>query len=217
MINYDFKQIVYGLIAFISNIEGKLKDFIPDIPVFVLQTGDNSYIMDSKFKECDANKYEKVPRFVITFTNVDHADDTDTNIRNSFEYIYTDKNNKKSLQTTIARRLELDITAKCTMVSSNFITGLEHLSMLLSIFRRENVFTYEFAGSTFDGGYSCDNITEITFPEMESGTRNFIQNLDVKIQLHIYIPRIERIETYKESKIKYEIASNGENVETKTV
>lgn len=215
MIDFSFTQIQSALIAFVTDIESKLKTYIDDIPVFVLQTGDTSYVMDTKFKENTVKEiYENIPRFVITFSDIDHSSDTDTNTRNRYNYLFNNK-----VKTAIIRRMEIRITAQCTMVSSNFIKGLENLEILLAIFGRENVFTYEFAGSTFDAGYSCQNSTDIHFPEMENGTRNFTQSLNITIQLHIYLPRIDRIEDYvKDTVFRVEINSDTptiDNIEKK--
>lgn len=204
MVKFDFSQIEYGLIAFVENIERKMQEMIPDIPVYVLQTGDTSYMLNSKFQNNDVSEiYEKVPRLVITFDSFSHEQDMDTNLYNRFDYFYENEN-----YTTQFRRVQLDVTTSVILISSNFIKALEHMNMLLSIFTRQNVLTYQFCGHTYEGAFSADNMQEVEFPEMDQGTRNFKQKLDVTLQLHIYTPRVETIEIKKQSKVEYDLNVN---------
>jgi hypothetical protein len=194
--NFDFRQIETSLIAFVEDIEKKLQEMIPDLPVFVLQTGDASYVMDTKFLQKQTVEiYEKVPRFVITFDSFSHERDMDTNIYNRYNYVYNNE-----IYTVEARRLQIDISVTGTFVSSNFIEGLKHMEMILSIIRRENAFTYKFAGNTYEAAFYCESMQDVEFPDFDNATtRNFIHKLQIILQTHIFIPRINTIEKYADT------------------
>ena len=203
MLNYDFNQIQLGLIAFVEDIEKKLQFMIDDLPVFVLETGDGTYMMNKKFDNVNKEVYEKNPRFVIKFVSFSHENSMDTNIFNRLIYIYGN-----DYYTTQCRRLQIDVSAVCTMVSPNFIKALEHMQMLLSLITRENVFTYEYMGSTFNGAYSVDAMQDVEMPDLSTTETSIRQNLDVSIQLHIYVPRVETIKPLKDveySEVKTDI------------
>ena len=49
--NYKFKQIETGLTGFVANFEKKLNEIYSDIPVFVLDTGDETFFFKEKFEK----------------------------------------------------------------------------------------------------------------------------------------------------------------------
>lgn len=187
-VKFSFKQIEDGLLAFVADIEKKLQYIMKDLPVFVLQTGDSSYYLNTKFVKVDNKEIiEKVPRFVMTFDSISEDVSENTNAFNRFVYNFEGKNYQSDV-----RRIQLSINVNCTFVSSNFIQALQNLEVLISIFTRENAFTYEYCGNTYEGAYSNEG-KEIKMPEMDSGTRNVNINNNVTLQLHVFSPRVNTI------------------------
>lgn len=212
MVNFDFNQISTAIIAFVANIEGKLKELIQDLPVFVLQSGDGNYMLDAKFNSASKEIYEQVPRFVMKFDSFDHESDMDTYIYNKFEYTYNNK-----IYSATARRLQLNITCNGTLLSANFIQALEHMEILLDVIRRENVFTYEFCGNTYQGAFACDRMQDVEFPEMDTNDLKFKQSLDITLQLHLFLPRVETIEEYDNNITPTKISIDVIDLETKNL
>lgn len=196
-VKFEFKQIETGLIAFVSDVEKKLQYIMQDLPVFVLQTGDSSYFLNSKFKRIENKEVtEKVPRFVMTFNGITEDTSENTNSFNRFVYIHENKNYECDV-----RRVQLSVNISCNFVSSNFIQALQNLEVLISIFTRENAFTYEYCGNTYEAAYSNDG-KEINMPEMDTGTRNVVIKNDIVLQLQVFSPKINTIREEQETRIK---------------
>ena len=191
---FGFRQILTGAIAFVTSLSKAIHQLMPDLPVFVLVSGDNNYIMDEKFKTVNKEVYEKVPRFVIKFNSFERDQSTDTSTYNRYIFLSQDEDspNKDDLARAVIRRLCIYLNCNCTMISPNFITAMTHLEMIYSIFSRENPFSYEYQGSTFNGAFTSES-QDFNFPESDSGSRNFTQPIDVKVQIHLYTPKIETI------------------------
>lgn len=199
-VKFGFRQIETGLIAFVADIEKKLQYIMEDLPVFVLQTGDSSYYLNTKFKKIENNEVtEKTPRFVMSFGSFSEDTSENTNAFNRFTYLFENKNYQSDV-----RRIQLSINVNCTFVSSNFIQALQNLEVLISIFTRENAFTYKYCGNTYEAAYSNDG-KEINMPEMDSGTRNVTINNNVVLQLQLFSPKINTIREQEE----YEITKFG--------
>lgn len=234
---FSFNQITTCLIAFVQDIEKKLQQILPEIPVFILHTGDTNYWLDSKFNSINSDTYERIPRFVMTFDgSPEISEDTLTNAFNRYNYAidvmpsdgkYPDDSYTETFN-AVVRRVQLNIPVKATMVSSNFIYALRHFEVMLSIFSRENAFSYTYQGATYNAAYTNDNRQDMQFPEMDStGNRNFIQDMTITLQSHIFVPRVETIIEYSKlankdfkiqldinppiKQIKNSIDSNGNN------
>jgi len=173
-INYDFNQILTGLKAFVGNIELKLHEIIPDLPVFVLQTGDASYYLNSKFETPENPNQEiiqKIPRFVISFEDPQPMADQNTNQYNNMIYKKNDK-----IYSATGRRIATQLTVNTDFVSSNFIKSLENYEIISTITARQNAFTYEFMGNTFEGAYNISSNSSEK-PSMDQEQEIFQQKL----------------------------------------
>ena len=208
---FKFEQTITGLTGFVGDIEKKIHDIL-EMPVFVLHSGDGSYWLNSQFHETDAKViYECIPRLVIKLDTVEMSSSDLTNAYNKYNYINKHsciscpkQDDKEKVYTAKVRRMPLKINTQCTMVSSSYIDALINMEIMMSIFNRENAFTYDYDGNTYHAAYSVPSIDNqnITMPEMDiSGqTRNVIQEFGVELQLHIYSPRIESINEIQEFK-----------------
>lgn len=211
---FPFKQIQTGLLAFVADIEAKMQEMLPELPVFVLSTGDASYLLNSKFIENDTKEiYEKIPRFVLKFENFETQQDTKTNIFNRWEYNYENQNWE-----TQFRRNQLNFNVIGTIVSSNFLDALMHTEMFFSLISRENAFTYEYLGSTFEAAYSVDDPDPFEMPEMDNANRNFTQSKNITLQLHIYNPNVKSIRKLIPTIIKnVELGVNNQILDPETL
>lgn len=203
--HFKFEQTIVGLTAFVGDIEKKLHNII-EMPVFVLHSGDGSYWLNAQFHETDAKViYECIPRFVIKLDTIEMSSSDLTNAYNEYNYINkhscvgcpNNTDDEEKVYRAKVRRIPLKINTQCTMVSSSYIDSLINMEIMLSIFNRENAFTYDYDGNTYHAAYSIPSIDSqnITMPEMDiSGqTRNVLQEFGVELQLHIYSPRVESI------------------------
>jgi hypothetical protein len=207
MVPFSFKQIESGLIGFISNLELKLQKIVPQLPVFVLQTGDGSYFLDKKFTETDNKEiYQKVPRFIITIDDIQYQTEQNSNKYNKFVYLFNEAN-----YLSVGRRLAILISVQTDFVSANFIKALENFEIMSTIISNENVFTYEFLGNTYEGSFNI-SAPSLEKPGMEpnSATRNFSVKTQLELFLQLLVPRIESIKLLSESgfeSVQYDIHS----------
>jgi hypothetical protein len=203
-INYDFNQIQTGLISFIGNMELKLQEFIPDLPVFVMQTGDASYFLTTKFEEiAEKEVTQKIPRFILSFLDVQPLQDQNTNQYNIINFKRNDENGNPKIYTCKGRRIAINILVDTSFVSSNFVKMLENYEIMSTITARQNAFTYNFLGNTYEGAYNyASNANENPSMDMSSASRNSIVKTSFDLQLHLFVPRIESIRLLSESEIE---------------
>jgi hypothetical protein len=196
---YKFKQFEHGLIAFISNFEKKINQII-EIPVLVLETGDETYWFKNKFEAKPENLnelYQKIPRLILTIDEASLQSDQDTN--QYVKILYQIDNETFKSQ---ARRKAITFPFQCNLVSSNFITALEHFEILLSILSVDNVFTYEFLGNTYQGSFNATNFAFEKTPLENGGTKNFVIKATLDVQLQPFILKYESIQNVNENEPK---------------
>ena len=193
-IKWDFSQIKTGLIAFMTDIEKKIHELLPNIPVYVVQTGDTSFYTDLKFQEIENKEiYLKVPRITINFDDIQFQTDQYTNQYNVLEYKY-----KGKLYECKTRRLSLLIPVTINIVSSNFLLMLENYELISTILVRPNVLTYEFLGSNYEVAYQfqANGSGEIPNLDYNNQTKNQVNKFQIELQLQILVPRVETIQEY---------------------
>jgi len=189
-LNYEFKQIERGLTAFVGNFEKKLNQIYSNIPVFVLDTGDESYIFKDKFEQ-SKEKYLQVPRAIINIDSVEFQTDQDTNQYTKIIYRFNDVNYRSQV-----RRKATNLPIIIDLVCSNFIKALEYLEVIGTILSIDNVFTYHHLGNDYQGNY---NLTTISMEKNSmdiGGTKNYVikANIDLVLQLFfVNYPTIEKI------------------------
>ena len=215
-IKYDFNQIQSGLIAFVGNLELKLQKVIPTLPTFILQSGDTSYLIEKKFIETtNAEIYLKIPRFVISLDDIQYQQDQNTNQYNKFVYKFEDID-----YMAVGRRLAILIPINTDFVSSNMIKAFENFEIMSTIIAKDNIFTYEFLGNTFEAAYIMQSSSnEKPTMEFASGTRNFSVKTNFDLQLHLLVPRIESIKLLSDAGFegtKYEINNQEKQINFNT-
>lgn len=196
-IPYKHQNFVIGLTAMISNLGKKLQNLVPDLPVFVLDTGDETYFNNIKFKISNNKDINlKVPRFVLAVDEAELQGEQNTNQFNTMVYKLDDE-----VYQTKARRQAFQFTINATFVASNFIKALEYLEMLTSLMSCDNVFTYESLGNTFEGNYTSGSFTMTKNPSAtpDSGTRNFIITVPLSVTLQPMFIRYETIKKENEN------------------
>jgi len=206
---YSFKQYETCLIAFMGNIDLKLQEVFESIPVLVLQTGDQSYFLDKKFNKTENQEiYQSIPRFVCSFGDIQPNNEEKSNKENPFIFKFEEKEYR-----CIARRMPFIIPVETNLVCSNFIRMLEGLEIMTMFAARNNVFTYEYAGSTFECAYSVSsNSNENPGMDIGSNSRNSIVKTNFDLQIHLMVPRIETIKLLSEFEsigTRYDIRDNA--------
>ena len=190
-IKYAFNQLELALIGFASYLQLRLQYLIPNIPVFFMNTGDFSYLVNKKFVETkNEDLIQKVPRFVIKLEDIQPNQQENSNQYNKIFYRFEGRNYQ-----VVVRRLCYNIQLTTNFVSSNLITLLNHIEMMATFASRDNVYTYDFLGNTCQAAFSIQG-TGNEFPSIDmgqGGTRNHSTSNNIELQVHLLVPRIETI------------------------
>jgi len=208
-IKWSFNQLETALIAFAGNIELKLQQIAGNLPVYVLQTGDYSYLIDKKFKQIPQNEiYEKTPRLTLTIEDIQPLNDQDSNQYNRLAYIFENEN-----YTTVFRRKAINIPMMTDFVSPNFIKALENFEVMATITSKENSFTYEYQGMTLQAAYVfTSGSQEKPTMDANSSTRNITIKTGFDLQIQLLVPKIDSIKLLSESgfnEIDFELTANN--------
>lgn len=210
-IQYSFNQFESSIIGLCSYLQLKLQEIVPNLPVFVLNTGDFSYYVDKKFVETD-NKdiYLKTPRVILKIDDIQQNQSEDTNQYNKFIYKFDDK-----IYQAVVRRKAYNVQISCNFVSPNFIIALNHMEVMATLTAHDNVFTYEFMGNTCQSAFTIQQSgNEVPSIDMgQGGTRNVSTTFMIELQTHLLVPRIESIILLDDTEIDTihdDIVVNGE-------
>lgn len=209
-VKYAFNQFELALIGFASYLQLRLQYLIPNIPVFFMNTGDFSYLVNKKFIETKNEELlQKVPRFVIKLDDIQPNQQENTNQYNKIFYQFEGK-----AYQAVVRRLCFNVQLTTNFVSSNLITLLNHIEMMATMQARDNVYTYDFMGNTCQAAFSIQG-TGNEFPSIDmgqGGTRNQSTSNNIELQVHLLVPRIETIIPADETgfdRIDYTIKQKG--------
>lgn len=191
---YEYKQIISGLVGFVATLELRMKDYIPNLPVYFLENGDYMYVQEQKFIK-HANEVTLTnPRMCLSMEDLQPNDDQNSNPFNKMLF----KSETTSYQAT-ARRTNITIPISVSLVAKGFILGLQQYEMMLAHMSNENVFTYEYQGNTFDGMYSRSSISmQKATLEPSQSQQNFVTKTTIDLLLPIYLPRINTIKPIDE-------------------
>lgn len=187
---YDFSQSVVGLEAFIGVFEKRIQEIHDEIPVFLLNGGDDTYLFKKKFEKIDNQEiYQKNPRIVFEFDEVAFEADQNTNQYITSQYVFNEK-----LYEAQFRRMSTKLPLTCNFVTPNMVRGLEYHTMLGSILSVDNTFTYEFLGINHDASYNTQTYSFEKAPmDASSQQRVFIVKATIELQLQIMMVRYNTI------------------------
>lgn len=210
-IKYKFHQYIAGMIAFAGDIELKFQNIIPGIPVYFQNTGNLNYWLNTKFEEIDEKEiYQKVPRIVLNLEELQFQTDQDSNQYNKIEYNLEDKNYVANV-----RRKATEITIDMNFVCSNMVKLLEYFEVCASIFSKDNVFTYEWLGNTYDAGYQQISMgTDRPSLDVNSQTKTPVIKMMVSLILQPLIIRPDTIQASDDigfDSIKYNLDTGHDN------
>lgn len=210
-IKYKFHQYIAGMIAFAGDIELKFQNIIPGIPVYFQNTGNLNYWLNTKFEEIDEKEiYQKVPRIVLNLEELQFQTDQDSNQYNKIEYNLEDKNYVANV-----RRKATEITIDMNFVCSNMVKLLEYFEVCASIFSKDNVFTYEWLGNTYDAGYQQISMgTDRSSLDVNSQTKTPVIKMMVSLILQPLIIRPDTIQASDDigfDSIKYNLDTGHDN------
>lgn len=198
-IKYAFNQFELALVGFASYLQLRLQHLIPNIPVFFMNTGDFSYMVNKKFVETkNEDLIQKVPRFVIKLDDIQPNQQENTNQYNKIFYQF-----ENTVYQAVVRRLCYTVNITTNFVSSNLITMLNHIEMMATFAARDNVYTYEFLGNTCQAAFAIQGFSnELPSIDMgQGGTRNMSVSNNIELQVHLLVPRIESIVIAEDAKL----------------
>lgn len=206
---YNFQQLKTGLVAFVGNIEKNLQEIIPSLPVFVLNSGDDSYYLTSKFtKTEDKEIYLKTPRFILSFDDCTPQNDQNTTQYNKVTYNFKDKN-----YIATCRRIAVEMNVQTDFVCSNFAKALEYYEVLLSMFSNDNSYTFEYLGNTMEASYTMQSI-QFEKPSLEasSSQKNTSIKTSILLVIQLIIIRPESIKLLDDTvkNLQYELVTNND-------
>lgn len=195
-IKYSFNQLETCIIAFLSDFRKRLQEIVPNCPVYFQNNGDFSYFVGRKFIKMNTKDiYLKTPRIVLKIEDIQPNTAEDTNMYNTLRYKFEDK-----LYQTIARRKAYNITIQASFVSPSYISLLNHIEIMAIFAARDNVFTYGFLGNTIHSAYTFQSASsEMASLDVSSATRDVSYNSTFELQAHLWVPKIETIETVAEA------------------
>lgn len=192
-VQFQFKQIETGLGAFIANFEAKLNDIYPDIPVMVLDTGDETYFLKEKFEKTK-EIYLQVPRVTISINDIEFQTDQDSNQYVKFIYKFIGRLFKAQF-----RRKTTNLPVVCNFVCSNFIKALEYLEVLACILAVDNIFTYNYMGSVYSASFNLTSFSLEKNPIEVGGSKNFVIKANIDLQLQLMLVKYNTIQDVTDS------------------
>lgn len=213
---YKFTQSITGIEAFVGVFEKKIQEIHDNIPVMVINTGDETYLFKQKFEKISTEKrseiYLQTPRIVIDFDDAMLQPDQNTNPYTFFKYLFDN-----GIWEGQFRRQALTIPMSINLVSPNFVRAFEYYDMLASILSIDNVFTYNFLGNVHDAAFSAQTFSFEKSPnEQASTSRNYNVKAQMELVLQVYYPRyntLKRLDTFDASsdKFQFQIETNDNN------
>lgn len=204
-INYQFRQLIDGLVGFVANFEKNIHFIRNDIPVFFQNTGDETYWYDKKWNKKSDEKYteiyQRVPRCVLEFPDsFEHQ--IDQNGSKFIKWSSKQKTDNGELESVkmFGRRQALNIPIECNFVCSNGVLMLAYYEMFLCLLNNDNVFTYESGGNTYESVFKLSSINIIKPGiDMSSQSRNFVIKLNLEIEYQIMLANVKTIKAEKET------------------
>lgn len=195
---YPFTQIQTGIIAFVGNLQLKLQQVLPEMPVFIIQTGDQSYYFQKKFAHVgNAPKeiIQYVPRVVIKIEDFQIQTDQNSMQYNELKYHYKNQN-----YVCMGRRHNHLFTMSVQLVSSNFVKALQLLEIAQSITSHDNSGTYEYVGCSWEFSYAMVSASkEEPSLQVSSESRDYTIMMSTELLLPIWAIRIDTIRTFEEA------------------
>lgn len=193
---FNFSQSEYSLIAFCSDIQLKMQNILPNIPVFILQTGDESYMFRKKFEHIVTSEIELVtPRVVVKIDDIQIQSD-----QNSYQYVPVNYHFNNRNWTCLGRRQELLFSVTLNLVSPNFPMALRNHMILSSLLSHDNTYTYEFCANTYEASYSLTGTSkEEPAMEVSSATKNWNMPFSIDLRVPVFMPRVESIKSFDEA------------------
>lgn len=199
-IPYSFNQFESSIISLCAYLKLKVHELAPNIPVFIMNSGDFSYFVEKKFVEVENKEiYLKTPRIVIKIEDIQQNQSEDTNQYNAFIYKFDNK-----IYRAVVRRKAYNIQVMLNFVSPNFITALNHMELMATLTAHDNVFTYDFLGNTCQSAFTIQQSgNEVPSIDMsQGGSRNVSTMYNLELQTHLLVPRPESIQLLDDYEIE---------------
>lgn len=186
IIPYNFNFLENSIIAFLTDLEKKVHLVYPDVPVLFSEV-DDSFYFNKKYVQTDNQEiYQKIPRFVILFQDIQNQPEHNTSQFLKLNFIKDDKE-----YTTQYRIVSTLINFDMNFVTTNFISALSYWEFLLSIFGYDNVFTYEYMGNTYQANYILNGTMNIEKSIMNNATGDHKNSvIKFNVEMNIKVPAL---------------------------
>lgn len=183
-LQYLFKQYETAITAFAGVFEKRIQEIMKNMPVMVLDTGDETFLLKKKYEETKNKElYLPVPRCVLNIGEASYQTDQDSNQYTKIKYrLPNDK-----IYSAQARRKATTITIGLELVCSNWIYGLGYLEIVQSLFSTENKFTYDWLGNDYNASYKSGTFVLEKNNTGQGDVKNCVVKATIDLEIQPYI------------------------------
>ncbi|AFF28174.1 gp176 [Sphingomonas phage PAU] len=127
------------------------------IPVFVLNTGDEAFIMDqnSGFKDSNRDRetlYQQRPRIELDIQNIDFQRDEITNPHQTAKFKLNMSEGTREFRTKV-QRIPMTMNIGLHLITDNILSALKYMEILTMILAKHNVYEFTYLSKTYSGAY----------------------------------------------------------------
>lgn len=201
-IPHNFNQLQTALIGFANDLTLKINQIHDNIPVYLQQAGDISYVIRDKFEDTATQDIiQKTPRVVFNIDDIQYQQDQMTQQYNKWLYKHWNPiSSEEEVWQAVGRRVPVNIIITVDFVSPNFIDYLQNFEVMSFLVAKDNVFTYEWSGLTLQSAWVLQS-PSMERPGMDMGgaTRNWSLKVTFDLQVHLLIPDINSFIRWKDT------------------
>lgn len=183
-LKYEFFQT--AITSFVQNLSRALKQFIPNVPVYILNTGDQ--LLTDEFIEAEG---QEIPRAVIDVDGLSIASDQLTNPYERGEFIINE--NKQDIgYSAYLRRIPITFELPVKITVANIIEQLKWQEILLLLLYRNNTFHFQYYKKDNKGIYRLpDNMETERNVEYGFDSDRRYRTITIPIQLDLQYPAFD--------------------------
>lgn len=130
-----------------------------NIPVFVLNTGDEVFIIDqNKLKKLDSlgeTLYQKTPRIVLDINDIDFQTDEMTSPHQKGKFKLNMDEGTREFRTKV-QRIPCTVSIGFELFTDNILMALKYSELMLMILTKKNTFEFKYLQKTYTSTYNFD-------------------------------------------------------------
>lgn len=193
-LKYEFFQT--AITSFVQNLSRAFKQFIPSVPVYILNTGDQ--LLTDEFIETEG---QEIPRVVIDVDGLSIASDQLTNPYERGEFIITEDKQDVGYSAFL-RRIPITFSLPVKITTANIIEQLKWQEILLLILYRNNVFHFQYYKKDNKGIYRLPDNMEIE-RNIEYGfdSDRRYRTITIPVEIDLQYPAFDIFNTTSLSKV----------------